>query len=417
MQADLTTRTDCRLCRSENLEEVISLASTPPANELLAADQLDIRQDRFPLRLYFCHDCHHLQLLDVVSPERLFRHYVYVSGTSPVFRQHFRDYAASMVSQFALDSESFVLDIGSNDGTLLAAFKELGVSHLLGIDPASEIAAAANAAGIPTIAEFFTPELADEIRNEHGAAALVVANNVFAHVDDLASIADGVVRVLDDRGVFTIEVSYLKDVLEKTLFDTIYHEHLDYHAVGPLQQFLEARGLRVIDAEEIDTHGGSLRLTAMKNGQDGDVKPTVAAMIEREQQLGLYNVRTYVQFQEKIDRLGAELVELLSRAKTEGKSVAAFGLPAKATTLMHQFNIDGRFIDYVVDDNPLKQGMYSPGFKIPIVPSDHLRENPPDYVIVLAWNFADSIVGKLDWFLQQGGRIIVPLPTLRIVGE
>lgn len=415
MHPDLHRREDCRLCGAADFSKVIELAPTPPANELLGKDQLDEPQDTFPLDVYFCNGCRHVQLLDVVSAERLFRDYVYVSGTSPVFRKHFRDYAEQIAERYGLRRDSLVVDIGSNDGTLLAQFKELGFERVQGIDPATAIAAAATEAGIPTIAEFFTPSLADEIVATAGPAGLVVANNVFAHVDDLRSIVAGVRRLLVERGLFVLEVSYLKDVIEKTLFDTIYHEHLDYHTVGPLKAFLESNGLRVIDAYGVESHGGSLRLIAMKGGTPEDVQPSVDRMVAREQELGLYEASTYRAFQKKIDALGTELLVLLDEIKRRGQRIAAFGLPAKATTLMHQFKIDARYIDYVVDDNPLKQAKYSPGYKIPIVASDTLETETPDYVVVLAWNFADSIIRKLESYLRDGGKIIVPLPKLQVV--
>jgi SAM-dependent methyltransferase len=395
---------------------VIELAATPPANELLREDELRGTQDVFPLDVFFCRNCCHVQLLDVVSPERLFRNYVYVSGTSPVFRRHFREYAKEIIDRYGLTPDSLVVDVGSNDGTLLACFQELGIRRVQGIDPATAIAAAASVAGIPTIGEFFTPELADRIVATVGAADVVVANNVFAHVDDLQEAMEGVWRLLAPGGVLVIEVSYLKDVIEKTLFDTIYHEHLDYHTVGPLQAFLDARGLRTIDAQVVDSHGGSLRLVAMKDGKPEDVRPSVAAMIERERQAGLFEARTFKAFEAKINALGDKLVRLLDEIKSQGKRIAAFGFPAKATTLTHQFKIDGRYIDYVVDDNPLKQSLYSPGYKIPIVPSQKLTNDTPDVIIVLAWNFADSIIKKLDWFIEKGGKVIVPLPDLRVLG-
>lgn len=415
MHPDLHRREDCRLCAARDLDKVIELAWTPPANELLAGDQLELTQDTFPLDVYFCNSCYHVQLLDVVNPERLFRNYVYVSGTSPVFRQHFRDYAERIAERYDISRQSLVVDIGSNDGTLLKCFKDLGFERIQGVDPAIEIAEEAARSGIPTIAEFFTPELADRLATRAGTAGLIVANNVFAHVDDLSTIMVGVQRLLSNRGLLVIEVSYLKDVIEKTLFDTIYHEHLDYHTLGPLKQFLESRGLRVVDAQAVASHGGSLRLVAMKNGEDEDVQPSVERMVEREAELGLFDAATFVAFQDKIDALGKQLLALLDEVKARGASIAAFGFPAKATTLMHQFGIDGRYLDYVVDDNPLKQSKYSPGFKIPIVSSAALEADPPAYVVVLAWNFADAIIEKLDWYLGTGGNIIVPLPSVRVV--
>ena len=238
MPKDYKKRNDCRLCRSTKLEKVLTLAPTPPANELLSEGELDAGQEKFPLDLYFCNDCHHLQLLDIVSPERLFRNYVYVSGTSAVFRQHFRDYAEFVIENYSIAEGSLVVDIGSNDGVLLGYFQERGM-QVQGVDPARAIAKSATDSGVDTIGEFFTPDIAARIVAGKGPASIVVANNVFAHIDNLHEILEGVSRLLDQAGLFVIEVSYLKDVLEKTLFDTIYHEHLDYHS--PLGIFTAMR--------------------------------------------------------------------------------------------------------------------------------------------------------------------------------
>lgn len=413
MKTTHRVRRDCRLCRSTAVEKVLSLTPTPPANELLARPEDAATQDRFPLDLYFCDNCHHLQLLDIISPDRLFSNYVYLSGTSPVFRRHFQEYAARVIADYSIPMDSLVVDIGSNDGTLLAAFKEAGM-RVQGVDPARKIALSANAAGIDTIIDFFNTDIAQRIKRGKGPAKVIVANNVFAHIDDLEGILRGVDIVLAADGVLVIEVSYLKDVIEKTLFDTIYHEHLDYHAVGPLQGFFARNGFRMIDVVAVDSHGGSIRVAAQKLDAAQPERPSVAAFIAAEKSAGLYEASTYRAFAGKISRLGEELLSLISSIKEEGKSIAGFGLPAKATTLMHQFRIGPDAIDYVVDDNPLKQGLYSPGYGIPITDNGRLRTDTPDYLIILAWNFAKPIMDKLDWYLDGGGAIIVPLPTLTV---
>jgi SAM-dependent methyltransferase len=407
-------RHDCRLCGSVNLEKVLELAPTPPANELLVKAEDAKSQERFPLDLYFCSDCYHMQLLNVVNPERLFGNYVYVSGTAPSFRKHFQDYAFSIVDEYNIARDSLIIDIGSNDGTLLSAFKDLGM-RVQGIDPARDIAANATANGIDTIAVFFTADIARQIREEKGPAKVVVANNVFAHIDDLHEIVNGIDILLDTNGIFSIEVSYLKDVIDKTLFDTIYHEHLDYHSVGPLQTFFDRNGFEIINVVSIPSHGGSIRVIAQKKGGQYKQNPSVQAFIDAEKESGLYVADTFRTFSNKINDLGTELHKLVSSIKSDGKSIVGYGLPAKATTLMHQFNIGPDTIDYVVDDSPLKQGLYSPGYGIRIVTSDELKSDMPDYIIILAWNFAEPIIKNIQWYLDAGGIIIVPLPKLKIV--
>lgn len=407
-------RTTCRLCRSRNLELVLSLTPTPPANAFLTAADLDKNEERFPLDAFFCRDCAHVQLLDVVDPAILFKHYVYVSGTSPVFVKHFQNYAAEMIRKLKLDKNAFVVEIGSNDGTLLRFFKDAGL-RVLGIDPAEAIARDATQKGIETISTFFTSKLAEAIHTEHGKADLIIANNVFAHADDLHDIVTGIRSLLKPHGVYVFEVSYLADVYEKTLFDTIYHEHLCYHSVKPLCGFLGANGMELIAAQSVDTHGGSLRATAQLAGGPHRVEPSVAEFVRREEALGLDKAATLKGFSAKINKLRDELNTLLKKLKGEGKRIAAFGAPAKATTLMLHFGIGPEFVDFIVDDSPLKQGLYSPGFHIPVVSSTEIYNRKPDYLVILAWNFAEPIIAKHAQFQQQGGRFIVPLPAIRVI--
>ena len=406
-------RDDCRLCGGGRLDAVVELTPTPPANAFVPASALAEPQPVFPLTLYFCEDCHHLQLRDVVDPRHLFEHYVYVSGTSPVFVRHFEDYAARVIETLALQPGSLVVDIGSNDGTLLKAFAAHDM-RVLGVDPALDIAARASAEGIPTIAEFFTPALAERIAAEHGHAALVTANNVFAHADDLAGIWGGVRRLVGESGVFVFEVSYLLDVVLKTLFDTVYHEHLAYHSVAPLRRFFAAAAGVLFRAERVSSHGGSLRGFARPAGAGGE-DGSVTALVALEREAGLHRAATFRDWSRRIDTLGSELRALLARLRSEGASVAGFGAPAKATTLMYHFGIDRDAVAFIVDDSPLKQGLYTPGLHVPVLSSAALEEHRPDYLLVLAWNFADAIIERQQSHVERGGRFIVPLPELKVV--
>ncbi len=404
-------RSDCRLCGSGDLTEVLSLTPTPPANAFVGEDDLGREQAVFPLDVFMCESCGHVQLLDVVDPAVLFESYVYVSGTSPVFVRHFENYAGTVIERFRPDPGSLVLDIGSNDGTLLGFFNRAGY-RVLGVDPARDIAAEATARGIETRTAFFTPDLAAAILDEQGPASVITANNVFAHADDMAGIVDGVRTLLAPGGVFVFEVSYLLDVYENTLFDTIYHEHLAYHSVKPLERFFAAHGLRMISAERVDSHGGSLRGVAHLAGGPRDVEPSVAGLIGLEDAAGLDRPETLKAFAKRIEAVRKELTETLVRLKREGKTIAGFGAPAKATTLMYHFGIGAEVIDFIVDDSPLKQGLYSPGLHIPIVASGVLEERAPDYLLILAWNFADPVIEKNRAFQERGGRFIVPLPDV-----
>lgn len=414
MSAPCVRRTTCRLCHSPNLELVLSLTPTPPANAFITAADLDKSEERFPLDVFFCNDCAHVQLLDIVDPSVLFKNYVYVSGTSPVFVNHFKNYAAEMIQKYKLGKGSFVVEIGSNDGTLLSFFKSAGMT-VLGIDPAESIAREATQKGINTLPTFFTSGLAETIKREHGPADLIVANNVFAHADDLHDIVKGIRTLLKPNGVYVFEVSYLVDVYESTLFDTIYHEHVCYHSVKPLRAFFKANGMELIAAQSIDTHGGSLRATAQLAGGPHPVDPSVDKFIRREEGLRLDKPETLKGFSAKINKLRDELNALLRKLKRDGKRIAAFGAPAKATTLMLHFGIGPEFVDFIVDDSPLKQGLYSPGFHIPVVPSTEIYNRKPNYLVILAWNFAEPIIAKHSKFQQGGGHFIIPVPAVRVV--
>lgn len=415
MTLSMRTRTNCRLCQLANLQQVLSLGQTPLANELVRQEDLAVVQDRFPLNVHLCLDCGHVQLLDVVDPERLFRTYLYVSSTSPVFVEHLERYAQAMIELTGMAPGSRVTEIGSNDGAFLRCFKDRGM-RVLGVDPARNIANQATAAGIDTLAEFFTLPLAKTLRQQGWEASLVAANNVFAHADDLPGIAKGVAHLLRPDGLFVFEVSYLLDVFERGLFDTIYHEHLSYHSVKPLVGFFERHGLELIDAIRVDSQGGSLRGIVQLKGAAHPRHPRVEALIAREESQGLYDPGAYQRLFQKIQVLKTEVVELLTRLKQQGKRVAAFGAPAKATTLLHHFGIGPEMLEYIIDDNPLKQGLYSPGHHLPIHPASCLYNGSPkpDYLLILAWNFAESIMNRHRAFHEAGGRFIVPLPALAV---
>ena len=392
---------------------MFSLTPTPPANAFVASEQLDETQQVYPLDLNFCEECSHLQLLDVVDPAELFRNYVYVSGTSASFVKHFEDYAESSVDRFALSAGNLVVDIGSHDGTLLEKFEQKGV-NILGIDPARSIAEAATKNGIETWPEFFDQKIADRIRKEKGPASLITANNVFAHADDLSGITDSIRSLLTPDGVFVFEVSYLGDVFEQTLFDTIYHEHVAYHSIIPLVNFFSSKDMDFFAAKRIDSHGGSIRGMVQLSGGPHKADGSITELVDYEKQLGLDKSVTWTGYAKKIDALRDELVDLVTDLKSKGQSIAGFGAPAKATTLMYHFGIGPDIIDFIADDSPLKQGLYSPGLHIPVLAGDAIYAKRPDYVDLLAWNFAPQNMANHQKYLDGGGHFIVPLPNVRI---
>ncbi len=404
----------CRLCKSSNIVSVLKLASTPPANAFVPKDKLLIEQKKYPLELFFCNKCFHVQLTEVVDPKELFEDYVYVSGTSQVFIDHFYNYAKQIVNKYKPSLDNYVLDIGSNDGTFLKFFKEMGYTTL-GVDPAKEISQKACEEGINTINDFFNLETSSKIKKKYGQASLITANNVFAHCDDLSGMTQSVSNLLSPEGLFVFEVSYLVDVYQKTLFDTIYHEHLSYHSVLPLISFFKDNNMELIDVLKVDTHGGSIRCIVKNRSNQRDINSSVQSFINLEKSLGFEDNNTFINFSKKIAARKKELTNFLHELKSKNKSIAGFGAPAKATTLMYEFGLNDDILDFIVDDSPLKQELFSPGLHIPIYSSSYIKTFKPDYLLILAWNFAESIIKKNKKFHESGGKFIIPLPNLEVI--
>ncbi|OGG59322.1 hypothetical protein A3C86_01570 [Candidatus Kaiserbacteria bacterium RIFCSPHIGHO2_02_FULL_49_16] len=404
-------RNDCRLCGSHSLTRIISFGETPLANSyrLLSDKNPEVFA---PLIVNFCNDCKLVQLRDVVPPDILFKHYLYVSGTSLAFVEHFANYAKNVTGRFSLSSKSLVIDIGSNDGVLLSQFKKLGV-RILGIDPAKNIAEDATKRGIQTIADFLTAETAQKIASEHGKARVITANNVFAHTDDVAGFVESMKILLAENGVFIFEVQYLKDLIEKNLFDIIYHEHLCYYHLSPLVSFFKLLGLSVFDVERVGTHGGSIRVFVGWNNGGHEQHPRVDKLLIEEEILN--TLAPYKTFAKRIAENRVKVLALLNGIKKSGKRIAGYGAPAKATTFCYALGIGRSTLDYIVDDAPMKQGRVMPGTHIPIKSPSFLYEDKPDYCLILAWNFADSIMQNHARFKKQGGKFIVPMPEPRIL--
>jgi SAM-dependent methyltransferase len=414
MPSNYFLRSTCRLCESAKLTKVFELTPTPPANAFVSKEQLSREQPTYPLELFFCEDCAHLQLLGVINPTELFQNYVYVSGTSASFVKHFSDYAKNCLNNFSLSADDLVVDIGSNDGTLLNFFKNQQL-NVLGIDPARIIAKQASERGIETWPEFFNKSIARKVLETKGRASLITANNVFAHADNLSSIVEGIRSLLKPDGIFIFEVSYLGDVFEHTLFDTIYHEHLAYHSILPLVNFFNSRDMELFAVDRVTSHGGSVRGMVQFKGGPNNTNGSVQSLLNYEYKLGLNLSQTWLDYADKINSLKNKLVDLLTDLKKAGKTLAGYGAPAKATTLMYHFGIGSNIIDFISDDAPLKQGLFTPGLHIPVLSSNAIYEEKPDYIILLAWNFAPQIIKHHQVYLDNGGHFIVPLPEIRII--
>ncbi len=404
-------RTQCRLCGSPELERVLDLTPTPLANSFVSASDIAKPQTVYPLDVYRCGACGHLQLLDIIDPKELFSHYVYVSSTSPVMVGYLRSQAHDIIERTGLKPGDLVVEFGSNDGTLLRFFKEAGMK-VLGVDPAANLAPVE--ADVPTITDFFGARVARKIRQDYGPAKVICAYNVCAHIDELQGVIQGVAELLAADGRFVMEVGYLYDVYRNTLFDTIYHEHVDFHRVAPLQEFFARNGLSLVHAEQSDIQGGALVVYAAH--APAFPAESVARLIEMETAAGLDKAETFHNWGIDIRRKGEELGILLRGLKNAGKSIAAYGAPAKATTLMYHFGLDASILDYIVDDNPIKQGVFTPGLHLPVLAPTVLYERKPDYVLMLAWNFAGSLIAKHRHYAGSRGRFITPLPNLVLSG-
>lgn len=400
---DYSVRSDCRLCGAAT-DTVFDLGATPLANEYPAAP-IARGQDVFPLYLVRCTVCAHVQLPVVVEPTRLFRQYAYQSGTSPIFREHLSAFAKDVRPGARGD---FVVEFGSNDGTLLREYAAEGF-RVLGIDPARNLAEQATASGVPTIAEFFDEDLASEIRRVHGAAELIVANNVFAHADDLSGIARGVATLLSPTGRFVFEVGYLLDVIRDGLFDVVYHEHVSYHHLLPLRGFFERYGLVLYDAHRVPSQGGSVRCFVRLRSAVDDSQPTarLCGLFDHETATGV-DARS---LKESIRAVADGLQQTLRRHAARGQVVAGFGAPAKLTTLVYACGLGASDLAFIGDDNPLKVGRCTPGQFIPIVSTSELLRRRPDALVIFSWNFAAEIINRCR---RSGyvGRIITPMPSV-----
>ncbi len=400
-------RKTCRACGSPELVSILNLGMQPPANAFVKTEDFG-SEEVFPLELFFCRTCTLVQLLHIVSPELLFRNYLYVSSTSPVFKSHFESYASFIFSEY-LKPGQLAVDIGSNDGILLKPLKESG-ARVLGVDPAVDIARRATLDGIPTLPHFFSPLIAGVVKKRLGTAQVITANNMFAHTDDMDVVLQGVLDLLAPGGVFIVEVAYIKDFLEQSLFDTVYHEHVSYYSVRSLSEMVQIRGFEIIDVIRVETHGGSLRVVMSPIRDGRKSSSSVNLFLKEEEKAGVGVESTYHEFAEKVLRNRADLINLLQNLKDQGKNIIGYGAPAKGNTLLNYCGIGMNLLDYIVDDSSFKQGLFTPGMHIPVVSFEKLVTHPPDYVLILAWNFADAIIRKSSVILPEGTKFIIPVP-------
>lgn len=385
------------------------------SNAFLKPEQLNSAERFYPLCAYVCDQCHLVQLQQFESPETIFGDYVYFSSYSESWLRHASVYASSMQARFGLNQTSRVIEVASNDGYLLQYFRRMGVP-VLGIEPAANVAAAAEQLGISTLVRFFGTELARELAESGCTADLLVGNNVLAHVPDLNDFVAGLAIVLAPLGVITMEFPHLLRLIEQYQFDTIYHEHFSYFSLHAAERVFASHGLTIFDVEELSTHGGSLRIFARhSHAQQLAVTPNVESHRARERAAGLLRSDTYTHFSAGVMRIKRELLSFLIRAREEGKTVVAYGAPAKGNTLLNYCGIRTDLIDYTVDRNPHKQGLFLPGTHIPVFHPDKVRVTRPDYLLILPWNLKEEVMGQMAEIRSWGGRFVVPIPKLALL--
>jgi hypothetical protein len=408
-------RATCRFCRTRLRHTLIDLGMSPLCQTHIEREQLNHMEPFYPLHVWICDECFLVQLEEYVSPAQIFTEYAYFSSYSDSWVEHARRYAEAMRARFGIDASKKVMEIASNDGYLLQHFVNAGVP-VLGIEPAANVAKAAIAKGIPTTVRFFGVDTATAVRAEQGPANLLLGNNVLAHVPDINDFVGGMKVLLAPDGVITMEFPHLFRLMAENQFDTIYHEHFSYLSFYAVEKVFAAHGLTLFDVEELPTHGGSLRIYARHS--DDASKPVTAratGLRERELRDGVNRIESYRAFTQKVEATKRAILSFLIEAKRAGKSVAGYGAPGKGNTLLNYCGIRTDFLDYTVDRNPYKQGKFTPGTHIPILPPDRIRETKPDFVFILPWNLRDEVMQQLSYIREWGGRFVVPIPDVTIL--
>jgi predicted TPR repeat methyltransferase len=403
----------CRFCDTPLRHVVVDLGVSPLCESFLRADQLDEMEPFYPLRVMVCDQCFLVQLPAYVTPDVIFTEYAYFSSFSDSWIEHARRYAEEMRSSLGLGPDSLVVELGSNDGYLLRHFVDMGIP-VLGIEPAQNVAAVAVDAGVPTIARFFDLELARELRAEGRRADVIAVNNVLAQIPEINGFVEGIAELLGPEGTLTIEVPHLLRLLEENQFDTIYHEHFSYFSLGTVQRILRRHGLDVVDVEELPTHGGSLRVHA-RHTEVAVPGPRVDALLAIERDAGLDDVASYASFGADVAELKRSVLAFLIGLHAEGKTVAGYGAPGKANTLLNYCGIGPELLPFTVDRNPYKHGRYTPGTRIPILDPSALESSRPDYIWILPWNLRTEISAQLAGARAQGTRLFVAIPGVEVL--
>ncbi len=404
----------CRLCGSTGLRSFVDLGATPPCELFLSVEALGRVEPTYPLHVRVCPGCLLAQLPPLISPEETFTEYAYFSSFSTSWVEHARRFVDAAVGRLGLGAESLVVEVASNDGYLLQHVVERGV-RCVGIEPSVNVGAAARVKGVPTLTAFLTAETGARVRAEHGPADLVVVNNVYAHIPDVVGFTRGLRGLVADDGWVSVEVQHLLTLVERTQFDTIYHEHFQYYTVRTAQRALASGGLALVDVELLDTHGGSVRLWARPVEVAGEPTAAVAAVLAAEAAAGLHSVEGHGGFAAAVSRVRDDLVGFLIEARRAGKTVVGYGAPGKGNTLLNYCGIRPDLLRYTVDRNPYKHGRFTPGTRVPVLAPERIAADRPDYVLVLPWNLRAELTEQLSYVRDWGGRLVFPIPTLEVV--
>lgn len=403
----------CRVCGRSDLQLILSLGATPLANALVSHEALDQTDPVYPLDLVLCRQCSLTQIIETVPPEVLFQEYPYFSSFSDTMLKHSQRLTEHLIPALGLSSKSLVVEVASNDGYLLQYFQSAGVP-VLGIEPATNIAKVAEERGIPTLNEFFDHHVAARLRQAGQMADVLIANNVLAHVANLHGFVEGVRILLKPGGTAVFEAAYVRDMVDFCEFDQIYHEHLCYYSLTALDHLFNLHELQVVDVERMPIHGGSLRVY-VKHKDLATPSHRVEELLAEERAWRVHDQASYARFAGQVRRRRQELVDLLSELREDGHRIVGYGAAAKGSVLLNTFGIDGEMLEYVVDRSTYKQGRYMPGSHLPIYAPLRLIEDKPDYVLMLAWNFADEILDQQEEYRKLGGQFIIPIPELKIV--
>jgi len=410
------TQAQCRFCKTHLKHTFVDLGMSPLSNSYLKSEQLNKSESFYPLHTYVCEKCLLVQLEEFESPDYIFSDYAYFSSYSDTWLNHAKQYTSLMLERFGFNQSSQVVEIASNDGYLLQFFQAQNVS-ILGIEPAVNVAKVAESKGISTLVKFFGVQTAQDLAEQDKKADLLLGNNVLAHVPDVNDFVAGMKILLKPQGLITMEVPHLFQLIEQNQFDTIYHEHFSYFSLTTVEKIFAYHGLTLFDVEELSTHGGSLRIYGKHDrNQKLAVSDRLLVLKEKERQAGLDKIETYLQFSDQVMATKRKLLNFLIEVKNAGKTIVGYGAPAKGNTLLNYCGIRTDFLDYTCDRSPHKQGLFLPGTHIPIYAPERIKETKPDYVLILPWNLKDEIKEQLAYIHEWGGKFVVPIPEVEVLG-